>query len=104
MLKPAGELSSKIEQKILRKVFVLLSVFTVFTVAVGIGIGFLISERRASAGEPSNLNTTEAMSSSFAEVAKQVEPAVVNIDTKGIVPPQEFNLKGEKPSSGTPDE
>lgn len=102
MLKPAEDVSSKIEQKILRKVFILLSVFSAFALVVGIGIGFLISERKATAEEPTNMRTVEAMSSSFAEIAQQVEPAVVNIDTKGIVP--ETGLKGEKPTTGTPDE
>ncbi len=104
MLNSSEQSSSNIEQRILRKVFVLLAVFTVFVAASGIGIGFLISGRRAQAGDnnASNLKTPEAMSSSFAEVARQVEPAVVNIDTKGILP--EITLKGEKPPAGTPDE
>ncbi len=37
--------------------------------------------------------TPEKLSASFAEVAKRVEPAVVNIDTKGKVP--EITAKGE---------
>lgn len=103
MLKTAEDLSSKVEQKILRKVFVLFSVFTAFALIVGIGIGFLISERKAQAGSPAeNMRTVEALSSSFADIAQQVEPAVVNIDTKGIVP--EITMKGEKPTNGTPDE
>jgi serine protease Do len=102
MLKPAEDSSSKIEQKILRKVFVLLSVFTVFAVTVGIGIGLLISERRASAGETPNTAAVEAVSNSFSEVATRVEPAVVNIDTKGAVP--EPAAKSDKPTTGTPDE
>jgi serine protease Do len=103
MLKPAEELSSGLERRILRKVFVLLSVFTAFALIVGIGIGVAISERRASAGEESNLRVPEAMSGSFSDVARLVEPAVVNIDTKGNLPP-EIGLKGEKPATGTPDE
>ncbi len=39
--------------------------------------------------------TPEKLSASFAEVSRKVEPAVVNIDTKGKVP--EVTLKGEKP-------
>ncbi len=46
--------------------------------------------------------TPEKLSASFAEIAKRVEPAVVNIDTKGKVP--EIALKGEKPSSDQPDD
>ncbi len=38
--------------------------------------------------------TPEKLSASFAEVSKRVEPAVVNIDTKGKIP--EIALKGKK--------
>lgn len=96
-----SNLSARIEQKILRKVFILLSVFTAVGIALGIGVGFLVAERKASAVNENNLQTVEAMSSSFAEVAKQVEPAVVNIDTKGKVP--EITTKEDKPSENTPD-
>lgn len=44
--------------------------------------------------------TPEKLSQSFAEIAKRVEPAVVNIDTKGKIP--EITLKGENPA-GKPD-
>jgi serine protease Do len=45
--------------------------------------------------------TPEKLSASFAEVSRRVEPAVVNIDTKGKVP--EVTLKGEKPSEQSDD-
>ncbi|MEO7409738.1 MAG: Do family serine endopeptidase [Sphingomicrobium sp.] len=45
--------------------------------------------------------TPEKLSASFAEVSKRVEPAVVNIDTKGKIP--EVTLKGEK-SADAPDD
>lgn len=102
MSKSAEKLSSQIEQNVLRKVFILLSILTVFAIGIGIGVGFLISERKAIAGNDPNLKTPEAMSISFSEVAKQVEPAVVNIDTKGKVP--DVSTKEEKPTTGTPDD
>ena len=43
----------------------------------------------------------EMLSASFAEVAKRVESAVVNIDTKGKVP--EVTAKGEKPEGNLED-
>ncbi len=46
--------------------------------------------------------TPERLSASFAEVAKIVEPAVVNIDTKGKVP--EVAVKGDAPASQDPDD
>lgn len=103
MLKPAEDLSSGIEQRIWRKTLVLFSIFTLFAAGVGIGVGYLLAERRALAGDEANLRTTEEMSNSFAVIATQVEPAVVNIDTKGNLPP-EVGTKGEKQTGGTPDE
>lgn len=97
MLKPTDELAAKIERNLMRKIFVYFSVTTVICLTVGIGIGFLISGTKTSANEPNNFNAPESMSISFAEVAKKVEPAVVNIDTKSKVP--EEGLKGEKPGS-----
>lgn len=46
--------------------------------------------------------TPEKLSASFAEVARSVEPAVVNIDTKGKIP--DVNVKGEVPNGGSGDE
>jgi serine protease Do len=102
MSKPADELAVRIEQNVLRKVFVVFSIVSVFCLMIGIGVGLLLSETRTKANEPINSNVPEALSSSFAEVAKQVEPAVVNIDTKGKVP--EVQMKGEKPDSANPDD
>ena len=45
--------------------------------------------------------TPEMLSASFAEVAKRVESAVVNIDTKGKVP--DVTAKGEKPEGNLED-
>ena len=100
MSKTAGEISLKIKRATLRKATVLFSVFVIF--AAGLGIGTFVAGRRASAVAPPELKTPEAMSNSFAEVAKQVEPAVVNIDTKGIVPGS--SLKDDKSNANTPDE
>lgn len=46
--------------------------------------------------------TPEQLSASFAEVARRVEPAVVNIDTKGKVP--DVTLKNDKPASEDSDD
>jgi len=46
--------------------------------------------------------TPEKLSASFAEVSKRVEPAVVNIDTKGKMP--DIEVKGAKPSSEDSDD
>ncbi|MGI9036480.1 MAG: Do family serine endopeptidase [Pyrinomonadaceae bacterium] len=102
MSKSAGQASSIIEQKTLRKIYLLLLALTVCAVGIGAGVGFLISERTAVAEVSPNLKAPEAMSNSFAEVAKEVEPAVVNIDTKGKIP--EVSIKNDKPTTGTPDD
>jgi serine protease Do len=104
MSKSADEFASKIEQNVLRKIFVLFSVITVFCLGVGIGVGFLFFGTKTTAETPENIRATpESLSASFAEVAKQVEPAVVNIDTKSKVP--DVNIKGEKkPDGATPDD
>jgi serine protease Do len=100
MSKSAEELTSKIEQNILRKISVIFSVITVFCLCLGIGIGFMFFGNKSNAETPENVRLApETLSASFAEVAKQVEPAVVNIDTKSKVP--EFQLKGEKKPDGT---
>lgn len=106
MSKPAEELASKIEQNVLRKVYVLLAGALVFALFGGIGIGLLLGEPRATANEPLNSRAAEAISSSFSEVATQVEPAVVNIDTKGKVPEVSPTLDfgNEKPKVTTPDD
>lgn len=98
MLRSSDELVNKIEQKILRKISVILGITTVICLSVGIAIGFLISGSKTSANEPKNFNAPEAMSMSFAEVAKRVEPAVVNIDTKSKVPDQ-ITSKSDKPGN-----
>lgn len=102
MLKPADELAAKIEKNILRKTFVFITMTTAICLAIGIGIGFLISGNRAKANEPIIANVPDSMSTSFVEVAKRVEPAVVNIDTKSKVP--EVALKGEKPNNSNSDD
>ena len=104
MSKSADEFASKIEQNVFRKMFVLFSVITVVCLGVGIGMGFLFFGQKTTAETPENVRLApEILSASFAEVAKQVEPAVVNIDTKSKVP--DVNIKGEKkPDGATPDD
>ncbi|HLM00136.1 MAG TPA: trypsin-like peptidase domain-containing protein [Pyrinomonadaceae bacterium] len=69
--------------------------------AAGVVLGLLAGGRfNATAETPENFRVApETLSASFAEVSKRVEPAVVNIDTKGKVP--EVSLKGEQNSEPT---
>lgn len=102
MQRSTDNLSPQIERKIMRKLLAVFSVMMLATLLIGIGIGYIFSERRAIANEPAVFNAPEAMTANFVDVAKTVEPAVVNIDTKGKVP--DIQLKGEKEGTGSSDD
>lgn len=102
MLKTTEEVSAKLERRVLRKVYVLFAILTVFGLFAGIGIGVVVSERRATANESPNAKIAESISASFSDVAKRVEPAVVNIDTKGKVP--DIQLKGDTSEGSSGDD
>jgi serine protease Do len=72
------------EQAILRKLRVWVIALAVVCLVAGVGIGALLSGRPAVAQNEAQIiaHAPEALSASFAEIAKSVEPAVVNIDTK----------------------
>lgn len=71
------------ESKLLRKLRVWIVAMGVVCVLAGIGIGAILAGRPAVAqdGSPSAARAPEALSASFGEIARRVEPAVVNIDT-----------------------
>lgn len=102
------EISRDLEERISRRLRVWMLGFAAACLASGIAFGFLIGGRfTAIAEDPENPRIApETLSASFAEVARRVEPAVVNIDTKGKVP--EVALKEDKsapPADGaTPDD
>ena len=91
-----------LEKRILQKLVVFILVLSAGLLTVGGFLGYLLAERRAAAIEaPNSALTAEYLSASFAEVAKTVEPAVVNIDTKGKIPevsvkPSQSDEKGDK--------
>ena len=82
MLKlPRGQ-TTDAEQAILRKLRVWISALAVACLAVGIGIGTMLAGKPIIAqNEIQVARAPEALSASFAEIARRVEPAVVNIDT-----------------------
>jgi serine protease Do len=71
------------EASILRKLRVWIAALAVVSVVAGIGIGAILAGRPAVAqdGLQSAARGPEALSASFVEIARRVEPAVVNIDT-----------------------
>src|SRR2546421_804959 len=77
------------EKVILRKLRVWIVALAVACLFVGIGIGAMLTGRPAVAQnelQNSVARAPEALSASFAEIARRVEPAVVNIDTVTAAP------------------
>jgi serine protease Do len=74
--------SSEQERTILRKLRIWIAALGVACLLAGIGIGAMLSGRPISAqSEMQIARAPEALSASFAEIARRVEPAVVNIET-----------------------
>ncbi|HET6978271.1 MAG TPA: trypsin-like peptidase domain-containing protein [Pyrinomonadaceae bacterium] len=70
------------ERTILRKLRVWIAALAVACLLAGIGIGAMLSGRPTSAQPDLQIaRAPEALSASFAEIARRVEPAVVNIET-----------------------
>lgn len=81
----------------LRRLRVWIVALAVACVAAGIGIGAILSGRSAVAQNEAQIaRAPEALSASFAEIAKRVEAAVVNIDTKTAAPEVAENDEDEK--------
>ncbi len=75
------------EQVILRKLRVWIVALAVACLVAGIGVGAMLSGRPTVAqNEPQVSRAPEALSASFAEIARRVEPAVVNIETMTAAP------------------
>ena len=70
------------ERAILRKLRVWIAALGVACLLAGIGVGAMLSGRSTTAqSEVQIARAPEALSASFAEIARRVEPAVVNIET-----------------------
>jgi len=75
------------ERAILRKLRVWIVALGVACLVAGVGIGAILSGRPLLAQSEAQIaRAPEALSASFVEIAKRVEPAVVNIDTKIAAP------------------
>lgn len=82
MFDPSGNHSSEQERAILRKLRVWIAALGVACLIAGIGIGAMLSGRPTIAQSDMQIaRAPEALSASFAEIARRVEPAVVNIET-----------------------
>lgn len=91
---PKGQ-TTESERDILRKLRVWIAALAVACLVVGVGIGAMLTDLRVvalddpmgtSSGAARIARAPEALSASFAEIARHVEPAVVNIDTVSAAP------------------
>jgi serine protease Do len=74
--------TSEQERTILKKLRIWIAALAVACLVAGIGIGAMLSGRPTAAQpEIQVARAPEALSASFAEIARRVEPAVVNIET-----------------------
>jgi serine protease Do len=102
------------ERAILRKLRVWIAALAAACLLVGIGIGAMVGQRQTFALDETGAATSaaniarapEALSASFAEIARRVEPAVVNIDTVSAPQQSAANDKGgadeEEPEGENP--
>jgi serine protease Do len=75
------------EWAILRKLRIWIAALAVACLVAGIGIGAMLSGRPTVAQNEAQIaRAPEALSASFAEIARRVEPAVVNIETMTAAP------------------
>src|SRR6266542_2766704 len=89
------------EQTILRKLRIWIAALAVACLLAGIGIGAILSGRPTVAqNQVQNARAPEALSASFAEIARRVEPAVVNIETLTAAP--DVTDKDEEGKEDTP--
>src|SRR4026209_47910 len=92
------------ERTILRKLRVWIAALAIACLLAGIGIGAILSGRPAVAQPDLQIaRAPEALSASFAEIARRVEPAVVNIETTQpqIEPTEKDEDKEDQDSSNS---
>ncbi|HKO99739.1 MAG TPA: trypsin-like peptidase domain-containing protein [Pyrinomonadaceae bacterium] len=104
MLELAKDKSSINERDLLRKLRVWIIGLATACLLAGIGIGAVLSGRPTVAQNDALIaRAPEALSASFAEIAKRVEPAVVNIETRtasaDVAANDEEDKEGEPPSN-----
>ncbi|MFN2530731.1 MAG: trypsin-like peptidase domain-containing protein [Pyrinomonadaceae bacterium] len=91
------------ERMILNKLRIWIAALGVACLVAGIGIGAILSGRPTVAqNDIQTARAPEALSASFAEIARRVEPAVVNIETlqsAADVADKDDNDKDEQPSN-----
>src|SRR5687768_17797091 len=87
MFDPSGNHTTAQERQILRKLRIWIAALAIACLVAGIGIGAMLSGRPTVAQNEAQIaRAPEALSASFAEIARRVEPAVVNIETMTAAP------------------
>ncbi|MFZ0064167.1 MAG: Do family serine endopeptidase [Pyrinomonadaceae bacterium] len=82
---------------ILRKLRIWIAALAVACLVAGVGIGAMLSGRTTVAQNQVQIaRAPEALSASFAEIARRVEPAVVNIETLTAAPEAAEKDEGDK--------
>ena len=82
MFDVSNERTTDRERTILRKLRIWIAALAIACLVAGIGIGAMLSGRTTIAQPDMQIaRAPEALSASFAEIARRVEPAVVNIET-----------------------
>jgi len=98
---PKGE-TNEAERALLGRLRIWIAALAVVCLVVGVGLGALLAGKPAVAQnevqktDAQIARAPEALSASFAEIAKRVEPAVVNIDTVSAAPPQTAGKDGDE--------
>jgi serine protease Do len=108
---PKGQ-TTEGEREILKKLRVWIAALAAACLVVGFGVGVMLSQTKtfalddapnAGASAAQIARAPEALSASFAEIARRVEPAVVNIDTVSAAP-QVAGKEGEEGAEADEDE
>src|SRR5215213_5074791 len=87
MFDVSNERTTDQERTILRKLRIWIAALAIACLVAGIGIGAMLSGRTTIAQPETQIaRAPEALSASFAEIARRVEPAVVNIETTQAQP------------------
>src|SRR5687768_8418417 len=82
MFELINEQTSEAERTMLRKLRVWIAALAVACLVTGVGVGAMLAGRPIVAQPEAQIaRAPEALSASFAEIARRVEPAVVNIET-----------------------
>ncbi|MEO8436635.1 MAG: trypsin-like peptidase domain-containing protein [Pyrinomonadaceae bacterium] len=105
MFELINEQTSDAERTMLRKLRVWIAALAVACLVTGVGVGAMLAGRPAVAQNENQIaRAPEALSASFAEIARRVEPAVVNIDTLTAASDvaEKDNEDKEDQSSGNP--